>query len=276
LSPQNLPFFLFSLFTLAHADNCLFNLLNSMKRILIFLAAGIIISACSSQNNNQDEKKELPVVLFEDDFGKSSEGEFVENIIHLPPPKGLGYTWKVLEGGCLPFKWIYSDELEPDDPRKGFWVIPVDSGYLAQSGRSHNSVLFAGIPIPAETEEYNITFRQLRGDNDPIMFILGAQEPAFDSGYEIGYMIQVPGTDSTTNNAFIQGALGETIVENAAFAHEWAQHQIDVRGQQVKWTCNNKLMAEGIIDGLKPGYFGIRHRYERNTYYDDVKITIVK
>jgi hypothetical protein len=237
-----------------------------MKNLLLALTAGILLFTCNSPNKKQEEENNLPVVLFEDDFSNTSQGEYVENIIHLPPPQGLGYTWKVLEGGYLPSKWIYSDELEPDEPRKGFWVIPADSGYLSQGGRSHNSVLFADTSIPADVENYSITFRQFRGDNDPIMFVLGAQTPVFDSGYEIGYMIQVPGTDSTTNNAFIRGALGEQIVENAAFAHEWAQHKIDVQGQQVKWTCNNKLMAEGIIDGLKPGYFGIRHRYERNTY----------
>ncbi len=246
-----------------------------MKNILIFLTAGILLSACNSPNKKQDEKKN-PVVLFEDDFSKTSKGEYVENIIHLPPPQGLGYTWKVLEGGYLPAKWLYSDELELNEPRKGFWVIPADSGFLAQGGRSHNSVLFADTPIPADTEAYSISFRQFRGDNDPIMYVLGAQTPNYDSGYEIGYMIQIPGTDSTTNNAFIQGALRERVVENAAFAHEWAQHRIDVQGQQVKWTCNNELMAEGTIDGLKPGYFGIRHRYERNTFYDDVKIVLVK
>jgi hypothetical protein len=247
-----------------------------MIKLFVFLAAGFLLSACTPSGKKLNEKESSHVVLFEDHFNYESQGAFVENVIHLPPPQGLGYDWKVLEGGFIPSKWIHSDELQPDDPKKGFWVIPADSGYLAQGGRSHNSVLFAGIPVPADTEEYTITFRQMRGDNDPIMFVLGAPEPVFNSGYEIGYMIQVPGTDSTTNNAFIIGALGEMVVEEAAFAHTWAEHQIDVQGQQVKWTCNNKLMAEGTIEGLKPGYFGIRHRYERNTYYDDVKITLLK
>jgi hypothetical protein len=247
-----------------------------MIKLFIFLAAGIFMSACNSSGIKTKEKAVVPVVIFEDNFNEQSQGVYVENVIHLPPPLGLGYDWKVLEGGFIPSKWIHSDELQPDDPKKGFWVIPADSGFLAQGGRSHNSVLFAGIPVPADAEEYTITFRQMRGDNDPIMYVLGASEPVFDSGFEIGYMIQVPGTDSTTNHAFISGALGEMVVEEASYAHTWAQHQIDVQGQQVKWTCNNRLMAEGTIDGLKPGYFGIRHRYERNTWYDDIKITLVK
>ncbi|MFW6290320.1 MAG: hypothetical protein ACOC0R_05065 [Mariniphaga sp.] len=247
-----------------------------MKRLIQTLAAAFLLVAWNPTGNKQDGKEVTPVVFFEDDFGIKSQGEYVSNIIHLPPPQGLGYTWKVLEGGHKPVKWIHSDELKPDDPKKGFWVIPADSGYLAQGGRSHNSVLFANAPIPPEINEYRITFRQKRGDNDPIMFILGAQAPVYDSGYETGYMIQVPGTDSTTNNAFVLGALGEHMVADAAFAHEWAHHRIDVQGKQVKWTCNNILMADGTIDGLQPGYFGIRHRYERNTYYDDFKIILVK
>ena len=109
------------------------------------------------------------------------------------------------------------------------------------------------------------------------MYVLGAPEPNFNLGFEIGCEIQVPGTDSTTADAYIYGDLNDSaIVEEAAFQNEWVTHRIEVRSENVMWTCNDLLMAEGKIEGLMPGYFGIRQRYERNTYYDDVKITLIK
>lgn len=236
-----------------------------------FLLTAFIIS-CKQVKQKQPKKKQGSLVIFEDKFGKASEGEYRENIIGLPEPEGLGYTWEVLPGGNNPVNWIMSDECEPSDPKKGFWVIPADSGYMHQGGRSHNSVLFANKSIPKHVVNYDIEFRQKRSDNDAIMFLLGAPNPNWEWTTEIGYEIQVPGTDSTTNDAYVSGVLGESIIEGAAFHHVWANHKIEVRGESIKWYCNDFIMAEGEIEGLKPGYFGIRHRYERNTFYDDFKI----
>lgn len=244
-----------------------------MKNLILLILAAVVVIACSNSSQNQTEKEPLPVVFFEDSFGPESMGEYEENVVQLPPPKGLGYTWRVLPGGHKPVNWLMGDECEPANPKKGFWVIPADSGYLSQGGRSHNSVLFAKQSVPADVENYDIEFRQKRGDNDPIMYLLGAPEPNWEWTTEIGCEIQVPGTDSTTNNAYVHGALGESVVEGAAFHGKWVSHKVEIRGENVKWTCDNYLMAEGKIDGLKPGYFGIRMRYERNTFYDDVKIT---
>lgn len=246
-----------------------FNYLFCNLIITIVIVYGF--SGCDQRNPGEGK------IIFYDDFGAASQGELVENVIQLPPPQGLGYDWKVLPDGYLPVKWIHIDELEPSDPKKGFWVIPPDSGYIEQGGRSHNSVLFANVAIPEKTENFDIFFRQLRGDNDYIGYLIGLPEPALEGGIEFGYMIQVPGTDSTTVNAYVQGDLGELVVPEMAFQHQWANHQIKVRGDSISWYQEGKLMVGSVITGKsKTGYFGIRQRYERGTRYDDLKIVILK
>lgn len=240
-----------------------------LKTAFLLFASCIFLGSC-----NGVDQKSKSYVLFSDSFDIASQGNYQDNVIQLPPPKGLGYTWKVLPGGHLPVNWILADELSADDPKKGFWVIPADSGYMEQGGRSHNSVLFAKTPIPENTESFEINFRQYRGDNDPISYIIGAPQPAHDQGFEIGYMIQVPGTDSTTNNVYIIGDLGEKVVEGMALRHQWADHSIKVRNDSLSWFINSKLMIKGKIDHPSHGYFGIRQRYERGTRYDDVSIII--
>lgn len=239
---------------------------------LIFLFPVMIISILISCNSGN--KSTEPVVLFSDSFDISSQGGYQENVVHLPPPKGLGFIWKVLEGGYLPVNWILSDEYQPDDPLKGFWVIPPDKGYMEQGGRSVNSVLFAKTPIPEEAENFVISFKQYRGDNDPITYVLGAEEPDLARGFEFGYETQVPGTDSTTRNAFVFGALGDKVMEGMALNHRWANHKIEVNNDTISWIVNDSLMIQGQVNQPTHGYFGIRQRYERGTRYDDVKIEI--
>lgn len=240
------------------------------RRLLVALVLVVVFVSCGNIIKN-------PEVIFHDDFGRTSQGELVENVVQLPPPQGLGFDWKVLLKGHFPVKWVMIDEIPFPEPKKGFWVIPPDSGYMEQGGRSHNSVLFAGVPVPEKTESYDIFFRQFRGDNDYIGFLIGLPEPALEGGIEFGYMIQVPGTDSTTVNAYIQGDLGELVVPEMAFQHQWTNHQIKVRGDSISWFQEGKLMADSVIAGKsKTGYFGIRQRYERGTRYDDVKILILK
>lgn len=216
-------------------------------------------------------------VIFHDDFSATSQGELVENVVQLPPPQGLGYDWNVLEKGHLPVKWTMVDEIPFPEPKKGFWVISPDSGYMEQGGRSHNSALFANVAVPVQAKNYDIFFRQYRADNDYIGYLIGLPEPALEGGIEFGYMIQVPGTDSTTVDVYLQGDLGELIVPEMACPHQWANHQIKVRGDSISWIQEGKLMAVSVIAGKsKAGYFGIRQRYERGTRYDDVKIVVLK
>ena len=216
-------------------------------------------------------------IIFQDDFGTASQGELVENVVQLPHPQGLGYDWNVIVKGHLPVKWTMVDEIPFPEPKKGFWVIPPDSGYMEQGGRSHNSVLFANVPVPEKTENYDISFRQYRADNDYIGYLIGLPEPALKGGIEFGYMIQVPGTDSTTVNGYLQGDLGELVAPDLACPHQWANHHIKVRGDSISWFQEGKLMAGSVIAGKsKTGYFGIRQRYERGTRYDDLKIVVLK
>lgn len=236
------------------------------QRLLIILVLSVLFVSCGNSKKN-------PEVIFHDDFGRASQGELVENVVHLPPPIGLSYTWKVLPGGHLPTQWVMVDEIPFPEPKKGFWVIPTDSGYMEQGGRSHNSVLFANVAVPVQAKNYDIFFRQYRADNDYIGYLVGLPEPALGGGIEFGYMIQVPGTDSTTVNAYLQGDLGELVVPEMACPHQWTNHQIKVRGDSISWFQEGKLMAASVIAGKsKAGYFGIRQRYERGTRYDDVRI----
>lgn len=236
-----------------------------VNKIIIVVIAGLFSASCNKQK-----------IIFSDQFGKESEGTIMDNVIQLPPPSGLGYTWKVLEKGALPLNWIMLDEVTKDDPTKGFWVIPPDSGYLEQAGRSRNSVLFAGAYIPNEKKgQTEISFRQYRSDNDYIGYLLSGDTLGQRIKFETGYMTQVPGTDSTTMDAYISGTLGESVVKGAAFSHKWARHRIVFRNDSCYWYVNDVLITAGSVpsDSIN-GYFGIRQRYERGTRYDDFLITL--
>jgi hypothetical protein len=238
--------------------------------VLVILA--VIMLSCTPGMNRKSKSE----IIFQDDFGTTSQGVLVENVVQLPPPLGLDYKWKVLMNGCLPVNWTMVDEIPFPEPKKGFWVIPADSGYMEQGGRSHNSVLFANVPIPGDVKNFDISFRQKRGDNDYIGYLIGLPEPALQGGIEFGYMTQVPGTDSTTVNIFTKGELRETMIPGLAFARQWAQHLIKVRGDSVSWFIEGTKVASSVVaDKSKSGYFGIRHRYERGTQYDDVLIKSV-
>jgi len=248
------------------------NRLKIRLQLLIKLNLFILVISCSNKKGSQEFE-----IIFEDGFGTTSQGQYFENVIQLPPPGGLGFDWEVLPGGYVPVKWVHSDELELTDPGKGFWVIVPDSGYMQQAGRSQNSVLFAKTPIPERTKNFDITFRQKREDNDPIMYLIGADEPVLTKGFEFGYMTQFPGTDSTTVDAYVSGELGDAKIPGMALMHQWANHAIKVRGDSVSYFTNGVLMVAAVIkDKPKNGYFCIRQRYERNTKYDDVKILLWK
>ncbi len=219
-------------------------------------------------------------VIFADDFGPASRAERVRNLVAEPAPVGMGYTTDTPFGLRLKH-WIVADE-EPDRPRRAFWCIPeradgtVES-YAQQSARSHNSICFAGTPLPADASHYAIEFRQWCNDNDTIAYILGASRPVLrHDGIEFGYQRQLPGTDTTVKDIYHQGALGAGKIEGQAKMRQWAAHRIEVRGSQVTWHQSGTLLLQGSVPDLKPGgYFGIRHRYERGTRYDDVRIVLL-
>jgi hypothetical protein len=53
---------------------------------------------------------------------------------------------------------------------------------------------------------------------------------------------------------------------------QWADHRIEVRERKIRWFINDVLMAEGESETAMHGYFGMRHRYDRNTRIDDFQI----
>lgn len=217
-------------------------------------------------------------VLFHDDFGPESRGERVRNRVVDPPPGGMGYKSDTHYGYLLK-KWLIADS-EPHLQRRALWCIPENlDGEIEDVGkqvaRSHNSIAYARNLIPETVSEYTIEFRQWCHDNDTIGFILGASQPVMEhDGVEFSYQRQLPGTDTTVDDAYYRGALGEGRLEGKAYMRQWVNHRIHVRDQTIRWFQNDELMLEGEVEELRPGgYFGIRQRYERGTRYDDVRIT---
>lgn len=211
-------------------------------------------------------------VIFEDGFGQDVRGERIDNLVQLEPPKGLGYFTRV-PWGYAPKKWMYFDIEGLEDPRKGMWVIPEGEEYMEQAGRSRSSWVLAEVPIPEGVASYTVEFEEYRHDNDRVTYLLGLPDRTPWGGFEFGAQLQIPGTDETTDDVYLVGALGEDRIEGAASFRKWAEHRIEVVGQHIRWSKNGEVLAEGVADQPLHGYFGIRHRYERGTRYDDVRIT---
>jgi hypothetical protein len=215
--------------------------------------------------------------IFEDRFDATTRGPLVENLVHHPPPKGLGYTWKVLKQGYVPTQWTLSDSRTSEDPKRGFWVIPEAEEVLDQAGRSADSGLFAKTPVPANVTSYDLTFRMNRSDNDYIACIINAPEPEIGQGFEFGWQAQLPGTDESTEDLYLDTGFEKKIIPGMSKRHEWVTHRVEVRGTLVRWLVDDKLMAEREVADLQAGgYFGFRQKYERNTRYDDVVVKAVR
>lgn len=247
-----------------------------MTRLGLFFATLLLMQTALQAQTKQR-------LLFHDDFGPASRGERVPNLVSEPPPKGMGYRTDTPNGYLLKH-WLIADS-EPNLQRRAFWCIPENAegeveAVGKQAARSHNSVAFARTMIPDQASAYTIEFRQWCLDNDTIGFVLGAPQPAVEhGGSEFSYQRQLPGTDTTVNDIYYRGALGEGKIEGVAFMRQWVQHRIDVdlTRRHVTWLQNGQEILSGEVPTLRPGgYFGIRQRYERGTRYDDVKITIAE
>jgi hypothetical protein len=241
---------------------------------LTFILLGLLVAVPAGRSSVPGR------VVFADDFGPPSRGTWMKNLVTEPAPHGMSYTTDTPFGFILKH-WIVADD-EATGPRRAFWCIPERADgkvetYAQQSARTHNSICFAGVPLPADASHYAIEFRQWCNDNDTIAFILGASRPILlHDGVEFGYQRQLPGTDVTVKDIYYKGALGEGKIEGQAMMKQWAWHRIEVRGAQVAWRQNGVLLLQGPIPKLKPGgYFGIRQRYERGTRYDDVRIGLI-
>jgi hypothetical protein len=212
-------------------------------------------------------------IIFADDFGPASAGERQDNLVGLPPPRGLGYQTDI-HFGQRPLRWIYVDKYPLDDPRRGFWVVLPEEKVLVQAGRGLVTALFADTPLPADVRRYRIEFDEHRYDNDPIGYILGASTPALEhDGVMIQHETQTPGTDETTPHLFVRGALGQSHHADAAGMYRWVRTVIEVDHDHVRWWRDDRLIAEGRVPALRSGgYFGIFQSSERNTRWDNVRI----
>jgi hypothetical protein len=219
--------------------------------------------------------------VFTDGFDPGSGGERRRNLVGDPPPAGLGYATDTPYGFALK-QWIVVDP-DAQQPRRGFWCIPERAdgaveAFMIQAGRSHNSIAYAAAPVPKSATHYIVEFRQWAADNDYIGYIIGASAPTMQhDGVEVGYERQLPGTDTTSRDIFYRGALGTGRIEGEARMRTWVLHRLEVEGDVVRWFQNGTKLLEGRVPALKPGgYFGLRHRYDRGTRYDDVVIRMIK
>lgn len=216
--------------------------------------------------------------VFADDFGPASRGKLRRNTVRDPQPVGLGYKTDTPHGFELK-NWLVADASGADN-RRSFWCVPKRADgtvetYAQQAGRSKNSIAYVTTPVPKDIGRYTIEFRQWCNDNDYIGFVVGASVPALKhDGAEFGYTRQLPGTDTTVDDAYLSGDLGEKKIDGQALRRQWVRHRIIVDGRKVSWFQNDHLMGKREVRGLSPGgHFGIRHRFERGTRYDDVRIT---
>lgn len=224
-----------------------------------------------------------PMTLFFDDFEgpDSFHGETVLN------PTAKVYGDAALAEGHLLKKWNYSWEPQymEGDWKQAFYVVPPGKNYMIQAGRSGAFIgaapyrITANAEIPTSVRHYRVEFRQYKHDNDPVFYVLGGDIRALD-GVEIGYMNKVPGTDTTTDDLHVRGNLLDgLLIEGAAHPRKWVDVSIDVHveSQMIEWHLAGQRVFRAHAKELRPGgYFGIYMRYERNTRFDDFKISIIQ
>lgn len=216
-------------------------------------------------------------VIFSDDFN-SADSYHTETTLNATCKE---YT-SCMEEGHLLKKWIYTWNYSYEgDWRQAFYSVPKGASYMEQSGRSaanlDNYRLLANTPVPSDAERYIVEFKLYKADNDPIFFLLGADIWG-NSGVEIGYENQLPGTDQNAPDAYLKGhLLPDTKVVGMGTRGVWWNVKIDVRVSDkfIVWTMNDKLMAQGRLYNIKNGgYFGMYVKYDRGSRFDDFKITV--
>lgn len=153
---------------------------------------------------------------------------------------------------------------------------------MTQAGRSgcfggYSHRITADAEIPNDIDRYKITFKQFKSDTDPIYYVLGADKKG-KNGVEFGFENQLPGTDTTVNDAYLRGVFGDGVFkEGRAFHREWVEVeiQVDVRRKLVIWMMGGKLISSGYVKDQWPGgLFGVYSCYDRNSKFDDFRITV--
>ncbi len=222
-------------------------------------------------------------LIFFDDFNSSDS-------FHLeltPNSTNKVYKTNSLKEGHLPKKWNYSWDYQylEGDWKQAFYVVAPGETHMTQAGRSGSYFgedpyrITADVELPETATRYTIELKQYKHDNDPIYYVLGADENGRD-GVEIGYENQLPGTDETVSDAYLRGTLCEGLVlEDRAYWREWTdvRIEVDVSNKRIAWYMGGDQVIDAYARDLKPGgYFGIYMHYERGTKFDDVKITVLE
>ncbi|MGF1482913.1 MAG: hypothetical protein ACFBZ8_00955 [Opitutales bacterium] len=223
-------------------------------------------------------------VIFEDDFETEASYE---------PEKILNATFKQyvdrsLYDGYPLKKWrLCWDYVYEGRWTQAFYVRHPNEGVMIQGGRSacndNDGVpyrILADVEIPAEAIQYTITFRQLKKDNDPVHYLLGADANGVTE-IDFGFMNQLPQSDVTTTDLYTRGILfgDHVLYRDKVRMNEWVdvKIEVDVVTKMVRWTLDGQLIGEAWAQTLPPGgYFGMYMCWERDTRFDDFKIEIVE
>lgn len=217
-------------------------------------------------------------VIFEDNFDTpaSYHAELTRNATHKE------YGNNSLAAGHLLKKWLYSWDYDADgDWQQAFYVVAPGETVMTQAGRSAcrggNYRIVADAPIPEDAGSYTITFRQMKADNDPLFYVLGAG-PTGWSDVRFGFENQLPGTDQTVDDIYLRGLFGDGVIKRGlAHRNQWVDVviHVDLTTKVVSWKMADTLVGEAHAPALKPGgYFGLYMCFDRSGKFDDFKITV--
>ncbi len=220
-------------------------------------------------------------VIFEDDFD-TTESYHEERTLNATFKE---YVDNALYDGHLLKKWRLNWDYSYEGRwTQAFWVRHPSEGYMIQGGRSacnegQNYRIVADVEIPADVAAYSIRFRQMKRDNDPLHYLLGADADGA-GGVDFGFMNQLPQSDVTTTDLYTRGVLfGDHIVHrDRVRMHVWVDVEIhvDVASRMVRWTMDGHLIGEAWARNLEPGgYFGMYMCWDRDSRFDDFRITVV-
>ncbi|MGF1447967.1 MAG: hypothetical protein ACFB20_00970 [Opitutales bacterium] len=242
------------------------------------LAGLLTLSSLSAEESSTTTER----VLFEDDF--ETPESYHEALTLNATFKQ--YVDRSLYDGHLLKKWrMCWDYAYEGRWTQAFWVRHPQEGVMIQGGRSACNDpepyrIVADVEIPAEAVAYTITFRQLKKDNDPIHYLLGADANG-NGGVDFGFMNQLPQSDVTTTDLYTRGVLfGDHILHrDRVRMNVWVdvEIQVDVSTKMVRWTLDGQLIGEAWAEDLESGgYFGMYACWDRDSRFDDFKIVVVE
>lgn len=219
-------------------------------------------------------------VIFFDDF--NTPASYHEALT--PNATAQEYGDNALAAGHLLKKWRYSWTYEAaGNWEQAFYVVAPGETVMTQAGRSacrrNQYRILADAPIPESAVAYTITFRQMKWDNDPLFYYLGANDTGW-SETRFGFENQLPDSDKSVPDMYLRGLFGDGVIKrDLAHPGEWVDVEIhvDVARQLVTWKHAGQLVGEAHAPQLQPGgYFALGMCYDRSGKFDDFKITVVE